>query len=67
VAFALAAACGRIATWLLPYRVTPPDTITEMLTERWQSEERDVRNFVATQDVTTITGLRNGNDTKARG
>jgi sirohydrochlorin ferrochelatase len=63
-AFVVAAIVGIIASAGRRYQVTTPPALAAMLTNHWQDEEVDARNFVSIQHVKTITSLRSGNRRK---
>ena len=65
-AFAAAGAFGIVATFLWSYQVAATATLREMLTARWQWDEVDARNAVATADLATTESLRRGNNWKSR-
>jgi hypothetical protein len=64
-AFAVAAANGIMVTAGRLYAVATPDQLNTMLTDKWNTDEVDARNYVARLDVKTIDSLRDGNNTKA--
>jgi hypothetical protein len=65
-AFAIAAACGIMATWLHKSTVADVADLRAMRTSRWKDDPIDSRNAVAFINIKTIESLRNKNDRKAR-
>lgn len=66
LAFAIAALCGLIATFLWAYKAATPRTLERMVTDKWPTTEVDARNVTARIDVQTIASLRKGTNIKAQ-
>jgi hypothetical protein len=64
--FAIAAACGIVASWNRAYTVAKVSTLQSMLKDRWGDDEVDARNNVGAVQLKTVHTLRVVNKFKAR-
>lgn len=65
VAFAVAAGFGIAACWNKTFDVAKSSTLDKMVHERWEDNEVDARNIVATANWLSVASLRKANNFKS--